>query len=224
MLGPRSALVPLVDLGTWFSPRFQPPSCSASVRPPKRAGLASARSGVGSGEQGARHRHIGHLEDDVTSMAHDPGADLHELLAQSRERPLRDRVGQRQRAQGSWPGCRRVPNNCSRTALSRKAPHRAVASRSASFPSLIHCSAVPRPTPMAGSVLQPARDRVHQVDIPFTQGHRRVFGRGAPGPVSSSAPCATDLVSVRTPEPYGRSEHLDQLRRNPARFGLIDQE
>jgi hypothetical protein len=32
-------------------------------------------------------------------VAHDPGADLDQLLAQGRERPLRHLVGQRERAQ-----------------------------------------------------------------------------------------------------------------------------
>jgi hypothetical protein len=33
------------------------------------------------GEQGSGQRHLGQLEDDVASMAHDPGSDLDQLLA-----------------------------------------------------------------------------------------------------------------------------------------------
>jgi hypothetical protein len=50
-------------------------------------------------EQGAGHRHLGQLEHDVAAMAYDPGADLHELLAQGRQRPMLDLLGQGQRAQ-----------------------------------------------------------------------------------------------------------------------------
>jgi hypothetical protein len=39
------------------------------------------------------------LEDHVAAVADDPGADLHELLAQGRERPLRHLTGQREAAQ-----------------------------------------------------------------------------------------------------------------------------
>ena len=50
------------------------------------------------GEQGSGHRHLGQLEDDVAAMAHDPGADLDQLLAQGRQRPMLDLLGQGQRA------------------------------------------------------------------------------------------------------------------------------
>jgi hypothetical protein len=36
-----------------------------------------------------RHRLLGHLEDDVTSMAHDFGANLHEVLPETGQRPER---------------------------------------------------------------------------------------------------------------------------------------
>jgi hypothetical protein len=39
-------------------------------------------------EQGARHCHLGQLEHDVATMAHDPGADLDQLLAQCSQRPV----------------------------------------------------------------------------------------------------------------------------------------
>jgi hypothetical protein len=42
------------------------------------------------GEQGARHCDLSQLEHDVAAMAHDPGADLHQLLAQRRQRPMLD--------------------------------------------------------------------------------------------------------------------------------------
>ena len=42
------------------------------------------------GEQRSRHRHLGQLEDDVAAVAHDAGADLDQLLAQGRQRPVLD--------------------------------------------------------------------------------------------------------------------------------------
>jgi hypothetical protein len=49
------------------------------------------------GGQGPGHRHLGQLEHDVAAVAHDPGTDLDQPLAQRRERPMLDRLGQRQR-------------------------------------------------------------------------------------------------------------------------------
>jgi hypothetical protein len=40
------------------------------------------------GEQGARHRYLGHLEHHIAAVAHEPGADLDELLAQRGQRPM----------------------------------------------------------------------------------------------------------------------------------------
>jgi hypothetical protein len=51
------------------------------------------------GEQRPWHRHLGQLEDDVAAVAYDPGADLDQLLAQRRERPVLDIRGQGQRTQ-----------------------------------------------------------------------------------------------------------------------------
>ncbi len=48
-------------------------------------------------EQFLRHRDLGPLEDDVAAMAHDLGADLHELVPQASQRPLLDRLRQSQR-------------------------------------------------------------------------------------------------------------------------------
>jgi len=48
-------------------------------------------------EQFLRHRDLGHLEDDVAAMAHDLGADLHELFPQASQRPLLDCLRQSQR-------------------------------------------------------------------------------------------------------------------------------
>ena len=44
-------------------------------------------------EQFSLHRDLGHLEDGVAGVAHDLGPDLDQLLAQSGQRPLRDRLG-----------------------------------------------------------------------------------------------------------------------------------
>jgi hypothetical protein len=41
---------------------------------------------------------LGHLESDVTAVAHDLRADLDQLLLQAGQRPLLDRLGQRQRS------------------------------------------------------------------------------------------------------------------------------
>ena len=51
------------------------------------------------GEQGARHRYLGQLEHHVAGVAHDPGADLDQLLAQCGQRPMLDPLRQGQRAQ-----------------------------------------------------------------------------------------------------------------------------
>ena len=48
-------------------------------------------------EQLLRHRDLSHLEDGVAGVAHDLGPDLDQLLAQTGQRPLRDRLGQGQR-------------------------------------------------------------------------------------------------------------------------------
>ncbi len=50
-------------------------------------------------EQRARHRGLGHLEDHGAAATNDPGADLHQPLAQRRQRPPLGVVGQRQGAQ-----------------------------------------------------------------------------------------------------------------------------
>ena len=86
----RAALVPPVDLGAWFSPRLRPPH--GSLLSGRRNGRSSQAVDPAQdpGEQGARHRHLGELEHDIAAVAHDPGADLHQPLAQGRERPLRD--------------------------------------------------------------------------------------------------------------------------------------
>ena len=51
------------------------------------------------GKQGARHCDLGQLEHDVAAMAHDPGADLDQLLAQRGQRPMLDPLRQGQCAQ-----------------------------------------------------------------------------------------------------------------------------
>ena len=58
------------------------------------------------GEQGSRHRHLGQLEHHVAAVAHDPGADLDQLLAQRRQRPVLDLLRAGPACAGSWRGCR----------------------------------------------------------------------------------------------------------------------
>ncbi len=50
-------------------------------------------------ENRPRQRHLGHLEDGVAAMAHEPGAGLDQPLAQRGQRPSLDGIGRRQRAQ-----------------------------------------------------------------------------------------------------------------------------
>ena len=52
-----------------------------------------------SGEHGARQRCFGQLEDGIAGVAHQPGAGLHQPLAQRCQRPGVDAVRGRQRAQ-----------------------------------------------------------------------------------------------------------------------------
>jgi hypothetical protein len=51
------------------------------------------------GEQRPRYGYLSELEDDIPPVAHDPGADLDQALAQRRQRPLGHLIRQRQRAQ-----------------------------------------------------------------------------------------------------------------------------
>jgi hypothetical protein len=95
-------------------------------------------------EQRPRRRHLCELEHHVAAVTDDPGANLDQLLAQCRERPMLDPLRQGQCAQevGEVVG-QRV----------KLEPHRVVpegvadsrVQRSAFFPSLMCCSAVPRP-------------------------------------------------------------------------------
>ncbi len=48
-------------------------------------------------EQGSCDGHLRHLESDVTAVAHDPRADLDQLLAQRGQRPVLDLLRQGQR-------------------------------------------------------------------------------------------------------------------------------
>lgn len=50
------------------------------------------------GEEVSRDGHLRHLEGDIAAMADEPGADLDQLLAQRRHRPVADRLRRRQRA------------------------------------------------------------------------------------------------------------------------------
>ena len=47
----------------------------------------------------SRNGDLGHLEGDITAVAHDLRADLDQLFLQARQRPVFDRFGRRQRAQ-----------------------------------------------------------------------------------------------------------------------------
>ena len=93
----------------------------------------------------SRHRHLGELEDHVAAVPHDPGADLHQLLAQASSATTAQPPAATPASAGSWRGCRQGRDSWSRTALWRKAWQDSRVQRSASLPSLIHCSAVPRP-------------------------------------------------------------------------------
>jgi hypothetical protein len=53
-------------------------------------------------EQRSRHRHLGQLEHHVAAVAHDPGADLDQLLAQGGERPMLDSSTSFNVGLGSW--------------------------------------------------------------------------------------------------------------------------
>jgi hypothetical protein len=66
---------------------------------PRRRSIRRRIAANDRGEHGARHRHLGQLEDDIAAVAHDPGADLHELLARRGQWPLRHLVRQGERAQ-----------------------------------------------------------------------------------------------------------------------------
>src|SRR6516162_3250626 len=84
---------------------------------------------------------LGHLEDKIAAVAHYLRADLDQLVPQTRQRSVLDRLRRRQRAQeiAEVVGERMKPE-----------PHRvggersARQSRIAPLPSLIHCSHVPR--------------------------------------------------------------------------------
>ena len=60
---------------------------------------AAARLAQDLGEQCPRHGDLGQLEDEVAAVAHGPGADLDQLLAQGHQRPMLDLPRQSQRAQ-----------------------------------------------------------------------------------------------------------------------------
>jgi hypothetical protein len=100
---PRFLRQALPTSGAWFSPRRW--TLRSSLRP-GRHGRASQPVDPASdlGEQRSRHRHLGQLKGHVTAVAHEPRADLDQLLAQGRQRPLRDRVRQRPASAGCSRG------------------------------------------------------------------------------------------------------------------------
>jgi hypothetical protein len=78
--------------------RTSPAGLSAFIAPMLMTGTAAAvaaghRSAANAAEQRSRHRHLGQLEHHVAAVAHDPGADLDQLLAQDRERSMLDSSG-----------------------------------------------------------------------------------------------------------------------------------
>src|SRR3954453_19912204 len=89
----------LPTFGAWSSPRHWP------LHGPLRSGRYHGRSSQAvdpapdRGKERSRHRHLGKLEDHMPPVPHDPGADLDQLLAEGRERPLLKLPRQGQRAQ-----------------------------------------------------------------------------------------------------------------------------
>ena len=67
------------------------------MRGAAKAGARARRSGSGSRRTRRAAPLPRQLEHDVAAVAHDPGTDLDQLLAQRRQRPLGDHVRQRQR-------------------------------------------------------------------------------------------------------------------------------
>ena len=118
-------------------PRRPPPLPLPPPRRPRPPGVIDPAQDLG--EQRPRHRHLGELEDHVAPVPHDPGADLDQLLAQGRQRPLLNLLRQGQRAQESVEG-----GGGGRTALwGEEGRQPRPAQRLLAL--LIHCSAVPRP-------------------------------------------------------------------------------
>ena len=113
------------------------------VMSPARGILAAGQSGAGSRRRALAAPPPRRAGSHVPPVAHDPGADLDELLAQGRERPLLNLLRQGQRAQEVSEVVGQGVE-LGRTALWRGVAGSRV-QRSAYLPSLIHCSAVPRP-------------------------------------------------------------------------------
>ena len=138
---------------TW-APHGRTPGASRHPVPLLPAHRASAWSQVrraqppdpveDAAEQLAGHRDLGHLEHEVTPVGHDLGADLHHLLPQGGQRPPFHLPwqGQGPKEVGQVVGQRM---KLSRTAFARKVVHDSRVHLTAFLPSLIHCSAVPRP-------------------------------------------------------------------------------
>ena len=95
-------------------------------------------------EQLARHRHLRHLEDQVAAVGHD----LRPIFTTFSRRLVRD---QSAITFGSASVRRKLARlyasawSWRRTAFARKVVHESRVHLTACFPSLIHCSAVPRP-------------------------------------------------------------------------------
>src|SRR5262249_26575236 len=86
---------------------------------------------------------LGHLEDNIAAVAHDFRADLDQLVLQTRQRPVLDRLRRRQRAQeiAEVVGERM---KLEPHALAANVRHDSRVHLIAPLPSLIHCSHVPR--------------------------------------------------------------------------------
>src|SRR4051812_46448447 len=85
--------------GAWLSLRPQPSSVCLPSCPRHRRSSRPADPTQDLGNERPWHGDLGELEDDVATVPHDAGADLHQLLAQCRQRPLRHVARQCERAQ-----------------------------------------------------------------------------------------------------------------------------
>jgi hypothetical protein len=172
MEGPLHASARGLTAGSTDPRRMDLPSVPAvprlaPVRPPPRSPVAAAGPAQDRGEHGGRSRDLGGLKDQAAPVAHDAGADLHEPLAQRAQRPVRNLVRQDEQAQtvGQVVGAR---DRLELDRVARELRQDSRVQRSARFPYLVQCSAVPRPsgappTRSAGPVRLATRDptRVH---------------------------------------------------------------
>ena len=95
---------PPAGLCAWLSPRLQ----TSGHLPSFRSGDPRSRSIRRriSAKSDRRTATLGQLEHDVTAVAYDPGADLHQLIAQRGQRPLLDLPRRSERPQEVGQVCR----------------------------------------------------------------------------------------------------------------------